>query len=64
MTQLKTLKIEIISIKRMSESLKENSIKDSAVIKSEQFVNQETDFENIGENMIKKIFFCSEDISF
>lgn len=64
MTQLKTLKIEIISIKRMSESLKENSIKDSAVIKSEQLVNQETDFENIGENMIKKIFFCSEDISF
>lgn len=64
MTQLKTLKIEIISIKRMSESLKENSIKDSAVIKSEQLVNRETDFENIGKNMSKKIFFCSEDISF
>ena len=64
MTQLKTLKIEIISIKRISESLKENSIKDSAVIKSEQLVNQETDFENIGENMSKKIFFCSQDISF
>ena len=48
----------------MSESLKEKSIKDSAVIKSEQLVNRETDFENIGKNMSKKIFFCSEDISF
>lgn len=44
----------------MSESLKENS----AVIKSEQLVNQETDFENNGENMSKKKFFYSEDISF
>ena len=64
MTQLKTLKLEIISIKRIPESLKEKPIKDSAVIKSEQLVNRETDFENIGENMSKKIFFCSQDISF